>query len=172
MHVDVDALGWNLQKKMNLGAPLLDRGDAVRLSDGVRDGTVLDDAAVDEDVLRAPDRPFVSEGGNVALDGDAAGFLPDFDQIGPFPVQLKEPLARADCRWTGEQAPAATCQREAHLGIAQCQLRNQTRDLPRFRRIRLQKLAPRWQVVEKILDLDRRSFRRADLSLATKPFRR
>ena len=46
------------QEQMHLRAALLDRRDAVGLGDRVRDRAVLDDAAIDEDVLGAADGPW------------------------------------------------------------------------------------------------------------------
>ena len=69
VHVDVDAIGRHLDEQMHLGAALLDRRDAVGVDDGVRDRPVLDDAAVDEDVLRPARRSLLGERGDEA--GDA-----------------------------------------------------------------------------------------------------
>ena len=104
MDVDVDAIRRDAQEQVDLRAALLDRRDAVGLDDRVRDGPVLDDAAVDEDVLRAAGRPLVAERGDVAFDLQAAGLLPDLDQVGALAEQLEEPLAQAARRRALEQA--------------------------------------------------------------------
>ena len=59
----------------------------------MRDRAVLDDAAVDEDVLGAADRPLVAERGDVAVDLQARRLLAQLDQVEPFAEQLEEPLA-------------------------------------------------------------------------------
>ncbi len=90
-----------------------------------------------------------------------SGFLPDFQQIVPFAVQLVQALADALRRRT-LAAPSATAarQREADLRIRERELGGDPRDLRRFRRVRLQELAARRQVVEEIADLDERPFGR------------
>ena len=93
MDVDVDAVGRNPDEQVHLRAALLDRRDAVGLRNRVRDRAVLDDAAVDEDVLGAADRPLVAERRDVAVNLQAARFLAQLDQIEPLAEQLEEPLA-------------------------------------------------------------------------------
>jgi hypothetical protein len=88
MHVDVHAVRRDLDEQMDLGAALLDGGDAVSLRDGVRDRPVLDDAAVDEDVLRPADRPLVAERRDVAMNLQAGRLLPDLDQLRTLAEQL------------------------------------------------------------------------------------
>ena len=58
MDVHVDPIRRYFNKKMNLGAAFLDRGDAVSIADGVSDGAILDDSAVDEDILRPAAGPW------------------------------------------------------------------------------------------------------------------
>ena len=93
VHVDVDAVGRDLDEEMHLGAALLDRRDAIGLGDRVRDGAVFDDAAVDEDVLGAAHGPLVAERGDVAVDLQAGRFLADLDEVRPLTKQLEEALA-------------------------------------------------------------------------------
>ena len=81
MDVDVDAVGRNLDEQVDLRAALLDGRDAVGVGDRVRDGPVLDDAAVDEDVLLAADRPLVAERGDEPVDRQARRFLVDLDEV-------------------------------------------------------------------------------------------
>ena len=59
----------------------------------MRDGAVLDDAPVDEDVLGAADRSLVAERRDVAVDLQPTRFLAQLDQIEPLAEQLEEPLA-------------------------------------------------------------------------------
>ena len=75
MHVDVERVGRHLDEQVHLGAALLDRRHAVGVDDRVRDRLVLDDAAVDEDVLRPARRPLLGQRRDVAGQPDAAGFL-------------------------------------------------------------------------------------------------
>src|SRR6476659_10167909 len=108
MDVDVDPIGRYLNEQVDLGAALLDRRHAVRLDDRVRDGPVLDDAAVDEDVLLAANRPGVAEGGHEPFDEDPASFLVDRDQVRALAEQLKEPLRDPGRGWALQHlAPAA-----------------------------------------------------------------
>ena len=93
VHVDVHAIGRNPDEQVHLGAALLDGRDAVGLRNRVRDGAVLDDAAVDEDVLGAADRPLVAERRDVAVDLQPARLLAQLDQIEPLAEQLEEALA-------------------------------------------------------------------------------
>jgi hypothetical protein len=51
MDVDVHAVGRNLDEEMDFRATLLDGRNAVGLDDRVRNRPILDDPAVDEDVL-------------------------------------------------------------------------------------------------------------------------
>jgi hypothetical protein len=162
--VDIDAVRRDPQEQVHLGASLLDGGDAVRLDDRVRDRPVLDDPAVDEHVLHAPGRPLVPQGGGVALDAQSAGLLAHLDQVGPVAEQLKEPLAQVRDRRALQQTAAAAGDGEAHLRVAECELRRQPRDLGGFRRVGLQELAPRRQIVEEVRDLDAGAFGGADLA--------
>src|SRR5438067_1314835 len=86
MHVDVDGVRRHLDEQVHLGAALLDRRLAVRVDDRVRDRAILDDAAVDEDVLRAPRRARVGERGDESGQPQTARLLPDLYQIGPLAV--------------------------------------------------------------------------------------
>ena len=95
MDVHVDPIRRYFNKKMNLGAAFLDRGDAVRIADGVSDGAILDDSAVDEDILRAAYRPLVAERRDVAVDLEPGGFLAHLDEIGALAEQLEEPFTKA-----------------------------------------------------------------------------
>ena len=156
--------GGDAQEQVDLRAALLDRRDAVGLDDRVRDRPVLDDAAVDEDVLRAAGRALVAERRDVAFDLQAAGVLSHLDQVGALAEQLEEPLAQAVHRRALQQAAAAAGHGEPDLGIAERHLRRQPRDLRRLRRVGLQELAPRRQVVEEIGDLDAGALGRADLA--------
>ena len=59
-------VGRHLDEQVHLRAALLDRRRAVGVDDRVRDRPVLDDPAVDEDVLRAARRPLLGQRGDVA----------------------------------------------------------------------------------------------------------
>ena len=76
MHVDVHAIGRQLDEQMHFGAALLDRGDAVGLLDRVRDRAVAHHPAIDEHVLRAAHGPLLAERGDIAAHRDmpAASF--------------------------------------------------------------------------------------------------
>ena len=129
MHVDVHRVGRHLDEEMHLGAALLDRRHAVGIDDRVRDGPVLDDAAVDEDVLRPARRPLLGQRRDEAEDLHVAAVAPHFDQIGALAVQLVQAIAkRRDRRALQHLAPGAG-QREADLRIAERQLRDDARDL-------------------------------------------
>ena len=75
VHVDVERVGRHLDEQVHLRAALLDRRHAVGVDDRVRDRPVLDDAAVDEDVLRAARRPLLGQRRDVAGQPDAARLL-------------------------------------------------------------------------------------------------
>ena len=136
MHVDVDAVGRNLDEQMDLRAALLDRRDAVGLGNRVRDRAVPDDAAVDEDVLRAAHGPVIAERRDVAVNRDARRVLAELEQIRPIAEQLEEALRQSRRGRTLEQPAAAERQRPADLRIAERQLRDEPRDLRGLRRRR------------------------------------
>ncbi len=96
------------------------------------DRPVLDDAAVDEDVLGPARRPLLGQRRDVANDFHVAPIAAHFDQIAALSVQLIEPiLQRRDGR-TLEHLPAGAGQREADLRITQGELRDDARHLRRF----------------------------------------
>ena len=105
MHVDVHAIRRDANEEVDLGTAFLDRRDAVRLRNRVRDRPIFDDPAVYENVLRAPDRPLIAERRDVAVDLEASSVLAQLDQIEPFPEELKEALARPARRRTLDQLP-------------------------------------------------------------------
>ena len=72
VHVDVHPVRRHLDEQVHFGAALAIRGDAVGVEDRVRDGPVLDDAAIDEDVLRSARRAGLGERRNEAVDAQAA----------------------------------------------------------------------------------------------------
>ena len=165
VHVDVHAIGRNLDEEVHFRTAFLDRRHAVGLGDGVRDGPVLDDAPVDEDVLRAAHGSLVAKRGDVAVDGEAAGLLADFDEVRALAEQLEEALAQARGRRTLEQAAAAARQREADFGIPERHLRDEAGDLRGLGRVRLEELPARRQVVEEVRDFDGGALGRTDLAL-------
>ena len=81
VHVDVDRVARHLDEQVHLRAALLDRRDAVGVDDGVRDRPVLDDAAVDEDVLRPARRPLLGQRRDVAEHLHVAAVAADLDQV-------------------------------------------------------------------------------------------
>ena len=99
-------------KRCTSGTALLDGRDAVRLGNRVRDGAVPDDAAVDEDVLRAAHRTVVAERGHVAVNRNAPRLLAELQQIQALTEQLEEALGqaplRADIRAAGGRPRSAT----------------------------------------------------------------
>ena len=92
--VHVDRRRRHRDEQVHLGAALLDRRDAVGVDDGVRDGAVLDDPPVDEDVLRAARRPLLGQRRDVAQHLDVARVAAHLDEIVPLAVQLVEPIAQ------------------------------------------------------------------------------
>ena len=147
---------------MDFGAALLDRRVAVGLDNRVRDRLVLDDAPIDEDVLRAARRPLFCKRGDEAFDAEARQRLAHRHEVGPVAEDLIQPVFELRHRRPVEHRPRPARQREADLRIAERKLRDDAGDLRRFARVGLEKLAPRRQVVKQIADFDRRAFRRAD----------
>ena len=137
--------------------------DAVGVDDRVRDRPVLDDAAVDEDVLRTARRPLLGERRDVAGHAQPAGFLSDLEEIAPLAVDLIQPIAQRRRRRTLQHLAPGARQREADLRIRQRELRDDARHLRRLGAVGLQELAPRRQVVEQVVDLDDGAFGGADL---------
>ena len=107
VNVDVHSIGRYLNEEVHLGAALFDRRDTVRLGNCMGDRAVLDDAAVDEHVLRTAHRALVAECGNVAVNLQSRGFLANLDQIEALPKQLIEPRSQTVGRWTLDQFAAA-----------------------------------------------------------------
>src|SRR5207302_10500518 len=100
--------------------------------DCVRDRPVPDDAAVDEDVLRAAGRALLGERRDKASQPQAARLLADFDQIGALAVELIEPVAQRRGRRTLENRAAAAREQEARFGVRQCELSDDAGYLRRF----------------------------------------
>ena len=96
VHVDVDHVGRHLEEQVDLGAALLDRRDAVSVDDRVRDRLVLDDPAVDEDVLRASPRPLLRQRGHEAVHAELQ------------PLPSRPPPGRPAPRTAGRSARAAS----------------------------------------------------------------
>ncbi len=151
-------------KRCILRAALLDRGGAVGVNDRVCDRTVLDNAAVDEQVLGSARRPLLRQRGDVAEQLDVAGVAANLDQVAPVAIQLIQPFPQRRYRRALQHLPSGTGEREADLRIAQRQLRDEPRDLRGLGPVRLEKLASRRKVVKEIGDLDRRAFRRPGFS--------
>ena len=85
---------------------------------------------------------------------EAAGLLPQLDQIADVAVDLKQPLEGIAAGGQSSTRRPARDQREAHRPGTQRQLRDDPGNLPRLRSIGLQELPPRRQVVEEVLDVD------------------
>ena len=75
MDVDVDRVRRHLDEQVDLRTAFLDRGHAVGIDDRMRDGAILDDPPVDEDVLRPARRPLLGQRRDVAGQPQAAGLL-------------------------------------------------------------------------------------------------
>ena len=163
MHVDVQGVGWHLDEEVYLRAAFLDRRRAVRVDDGVSDRPILDDAAVDEDVLRAARRPLFSEGGDEPGEPKAARLLPDLEQVVAFAVELIQAVAQRRRRWTLQDRTSGARQPEPDLRIREGELRRHPRDLRRLGAVGLEELPPRRKIVEEIVDLDGRALGRRDL---------
>ena len=160
VHVHVERVGRHLDEEVHLGAALLDRRLAVGIDDRVRDRTVLDDPAVDEDVLRSARRSLIGERGDETRQLQAARLLLQVDQIVALAVHLIQTIARGERRRNLQHGAARARERESDLGIRERELRDDARDLRGLGAIGLQELPPRRQVVEEIVDLDDRAFRR------------
>jgi hypothetical protein len=158
MHVDVHPVRRNLEKQMHLGAALLVGRHAVGIDNRVGDGPVLDDAAIDEHVLRTAHRPLLGERGDEPAQPQPAELALDGDQILAIAVDLVQPIRHARHRRHGEDLLAGAGQREPHLGVTECQLGDQPRHLRGFRAVGLQELAPGRQVVEHVGHFDHRAF--------------
>ena len=164
MHVDVDAIGRQVDQEVHFGAALLDRRHAVGLLNGVGDRAVTDDAAVDEDVLRAARGTLVGKRGHEAAHRDLRRGLGDRHQVGPLAVDLVEALLERPGRRRLDEEAASARQREADFGHDQRNLRDESRDLRGLGRVGLQEFPARREVEEKIGDLDQRALGRADLA--------
>ena len=95
VHVDVDASGGISRNRCTSGLRSLIDADAVGVDDRVRDGPVLDDAAVDEDVLRSARRALLRQRRDEAVQPQAADLRCDRHQIVAIAVELIEPVAPA-----------------------------------------------------------------------------
>ncbi len=163
MDVDVDLVRRHLEEQVHLGAAFLVRGDAVRVEDCVRDGPVLDDAAIDEDVLRPANRALFRKRGDEPVQPHAAERTFDPNQVLAVAVELIKAIGKAGHGWHGDHFPAGAGEREADFGITQCQLRHELRELRGFSGVGLQELAARRQVVKHVRHFDQRAFRTSGL---------
>jgi hypothetical protein len=158
MHVHIDLIRRHLDEQMQLRAPLAVRRDAVGVEDRMRDRAVLDDATVDEDVLRSARRPGVCKRSDEAAHRDDARVTPHVDQVRPIPVDLIKALVEVRHRRTLQQFPSRTGERESDFGVTQRELRHHLRHLCRFGRVGFQKLSSRGKVVEEVGHLDECAF--------------
>ncbi len=163
VHVHVHGVGRHLDEHVRLGAPLAGRRRRVGVDHGVRHGPVLDDAAVDEELLRAPRRPLLGEGRDEPVDAEASGLLGHRHEVGAIAVQLVEAIRQRGGRRAAEEHARPARHGEPDLGVAQRELRRHAGDLRRLGRVRLQELAPGREVVEEVGHLDDRAGRHADL---------
>ena len=163
MDVDVERVRRHPDEQMHLGTALLDRRLAVRIDDRVRDRPILDDAPVDEDVLRTTRRSLLGERRDEAGERHAARVLAQLHQVAALAVHLIQPVALRQCRRALQHLAARARQCEADLGIRQRELGDNPGDLRGLGGIGLQELAPRREVVEDVVDFDDGALRRADL---------
>ena len=160
--VDVDAVERHLEEQVHFGAAFLDRRRLIGVEDGVRDGLVPYDPAVDEDVLGAARRPLIGQRGDDAGEPQAVGGAIDCDQVGTIAVDLEQPVGeRPRRRTTQHQAPGAG-ERHADPGMAERELSDDLRDVRRLGGVGLQELAAGRQVEEQIFHRDRRALGHAD----------
>ena len=135
--------------------------DAVGVDDRVRDRPVLDDAAVDEDVLRPARRPLLGQRRDVAGQPQAAGLLAHLEQVAALAVQLIQPIAqRSRPAGTASTVRPPLVSVKPTSGYASASCVDDARDLRRLGAVGLQELPPRRQVVEEVVDLDDRALRR------------
>ncbi len=92
MDVHVHAVSRHVEEEVDLGAAFLDRRDAVRLLNGVRDRAVAHHAAIHEDVLWSADRALFPERRDIAAHRDTSRVLVDRHEIRPVAIDLKEAL--------------------------------------------------------------------------------
>jgi hypothetical protein len=162
MHVDVNSIGRQLDEQVHFGTPFFDRRHAIGLLDRMRDRSIPNDTAIDEDVLRSANRPLLGEGGDEAAHNDPRRGLVDADEVRPVAVDLVEPFVDRPGRRRLEQQAIAAAQNETDLVITQRELRDETRHLRGLGGIGLQELPPRRQVEEDLPDLDKGSSRCAN----------
>ena len=159
VHVHVERVGRHLDEEMHFRTALLDRRLAIRVDDRVRDRAILDDAPVDEDVLRPARRTLLRQRGDEPGELQPARVLFQLQQIAALAVDLIQAIALGQRRRALEHRAARARQREADGGVRERELRDDFRHLRRLRGIRFEKLAACGQVVEQIVDLDERALR-------------
>ena len=164
VHVDVHAIGRELDEEVDLGAAFLDRRDAVGLLNGVRNRAVPHHPAIDEDVLRSARRPLIGERGDVAVHADAGCVLRDRHEIRAVAVDLEKTLLRRARGRRLEQHAIGASQRHPDLRIPERQLRHEPRNLGRFGGVGFQELPPGRQIEKQIRDFDERALGRSDLA--------
>ena len=109
---------------MDLGTPFLDGGDAVRVDDRVRDRAVLDDAAIDEDVLRPARRPLLRQRGDEADNFHLAAVPAHVNQVPTLAVELIQPIPQARHRRALQHLAARAREREPDFRVAERELRD------------------------------------------------
>jgi hypothetical protein len=132
----------------------------------VRDRPILDDAAVDEDVLHASRRRPVGRAGqrrNVAGHAKSARTLVHLDEIITIAINLVQPIPHRSCRRVLQCCATRAGQGKARLRIRERELRHDFRHLRRLGAVGLQELPARRQIVEKVVDLDHRALGSSDL---------
>src|SRR4029453_398523 len=171
--IDIHSIRRDPDEQVHFRAAFLDRGDAVGLGNRVRNGSILDDPPVDEDVLNAADGALVTENGHVTVNLKSGCLLAHFDEIQALPEELKEAVPETLRRRTLEHLSArlpGPCRRAAHqrktnLRVPERHLRDETGNLGRLRGVGLEELAAGGQTLEKIVDLDGRVPGRPNLAL-------
>ena len=119
MHVHVDAIGRHFEEQVHFRTALLVRRHAVGVENRVRDRPILDDAAIDEDVLRSSHRSLLGQCRDEAVQSQSAEFAIDLNQILPIAIQLIQPIGQARDRRDRDDLAAGTIQGEADLRIAE-----------------------------------------------------
>ena len=165
MDVDVDRARRHGEVQHDHGVAAFRHHGFVGVVDGLRDGAVLDEAAVDEERLPAAraleHRRFRDEPGNLYA------FVRVFKR--QCQQRLRDGLAVNGADRVVEVAAAGRGERhlvvvdeaERDLGMRQRELRDEVRDVRGLRVVRLEELLARGRIEKEVLDLDRRAEARA-----------
>ena len=162
MDVDVDAVERHLEKQVHFGAALLDRGRLIGVENRVGDGLVAHHAPVHEDALGPARRPLIGQRGDDAGEPQAVPVALHRDQVRPIAIDLEQPVGQRSRRRATQYGPPGAGQRDADVGMAEGQLRDDLRNVRRLGSVGLQKLAAGREVEEQVFDGDRRALGYAD----------